>query len=273
MSIPRRIIQTGPSKELRGLERASQSNIALLHPDWEYVYFDDEAVEAFVTSECPEHVQVYRGFRHHIQRIDFFRYLAVYKRGGFYLDLDVLLWSSLEDLREYGAVFPFEELTLNRYLRTHYGIDWEIGNYAFGGAPGNPFLAAVIENCVRAQREPDWARPMLACIPGLFRQDFEVLNTTGPGILTRTLAELDGDSLDVKILFQPDVRREEFWHLVGQHGVHLMGGSWRTRGGALRRRLARLWERRTRSMCLRESNEHGPNRSFPRVRLQTCDAD
>ena len=50
------------------------------------------------------------------------------------------------------CVFPFEELTLSRLLR-HHGIDWEIGNYAFGAEAGHAFLEAVIENCVRAQRD------------------------------------------------------------------------------------------------------------------------
>src|SRR5439155_988054 len=71
----------------------------------------------------------------------------------------------------------------------HLHIDWEIGNYAFGAAPGHPFLRAIIENCVRAQEDPAWVEPMMAGIPRPFRSGFDVLNTTGPGLVTRTLAE------------------------------------------------------------------------------------
>ena len=42
-------------------------------------------------------------------------------------------------------MFPFECLTLSRYLRERHGIDWQIGNYAFGATKGHPFLKAVID--------------------------------------------------------------------------------------------------------------------------------
>ena len=72
---------------------------------------------------------------------------------------------------------------------TRYKMDWEIGNYAFGAAAGHPFLEAVIENCVRAQRDPSWVKPMMRGLPHLFRSEYFVLNSTGPGLVSRTLAE------------------------------------------------------------------------------------
>ena len=66
-----------------------------------------------------------------------------------------------QDLLDFGCVFPFEELTINMFLRREYGMDWEIGNYAFGAAAGHPFLHAIIKNCVRAQKDPEWVQPMM----------------------------------------------------------------------------------------------------------------
>ncbi len=106
-----------------------------------------------------------------------FRYLAVYRFGGFYFDTDVLLASSLEDLLGLDCVFPFEELTLHSFLRDAYGMDWEIGNYAFGAAARHPFLDAIIKNCVRAQQHPEWAEAMMKSIPRVFRGDFFVSDT------------------------------------------------------------------------------------------------
>jgi len=62
----------------------------------------------------------------------------------------VLLASPLEGLLEYGCVFPFEHMGINRFLSEEYRMDWEVGNYAFGAAAGHPFLEAIINNCVRA---------------------------------------------------------------------------------------------------------------------------
>jgi hypothetical protein len=119
-------------------------------------------------SLIPSTGAVFDSFSIPIQRYDFFRYLAVYRFGGFYFDTDVFLAFGLEDLLGFGCVFPFEELTVHSFLRARYAMDWEIGNYAFGTIAGHPFLDANIKNCVRAQQHPEWAEAMMKSIPRLF---------------------------------------------------------------------------------------------------------
>jgi hypothetical protein len=155
------------------------------------------------------------------------------------------------------CVFPFEELTLSRYLRRQYKMDWEIGNYGFGAVAGHPFLEAVIQNCIRAQRDSDWMEPMMQGIPRLFRAEFHVLNTTGPGLVSRTLAENPDLTEDMTILFPDDVCDEHTWHQFGNFGVHAQEGSWRSGGSYLRRRLANLWEAWARRRRLEESRHRG----------------
>ena len=262
-TIPRQIIQTGKSRVLIGAAKAAAANLALLHPDWNFVFFDDDEVREFIAREFPEYESVFDAFPRNIQRYDFFRYLAVYRLGGFYFDLDVFLWQSLGSLLEHDSVFTFEELTVNRHLREQHRMDWELGNYAFGARADSPFLKAVIENCVRAQREPSWVAPMMQGIPRLFRTDLAVLNTTGPGLVTRTFAENPGLARDVKVLFPEDVCDPQQWHHFGTYGVHLMEGSWRDRGGFIRRRLACLWEDRLKRRLMPESIRLGKTRSAP----------
>src|SRR5712672_941293 len=103
--IPRRIIQTDRSADLPLLAKAATLNLRLLNPDFEYLFFDDAQVEQFIDVEFPQYRRVFDSFPASIQRYDFFRYLAVYRFGGFYFDTDVLLASSLEDLLEFGCVF------------------------------------------------------------------------------------------------------------------------------------------------------------------------
>lgn len=259
-TIPRRIIQTGKTRNLPPLAQAAARLLQVQHPDWEYLFFDDAAVLRFIATEYPQHQRTFDSFPHPIQRFDFFRYLAVLRHGGFYFDLDVLILEELTELLPHACVFPFEELTLNRFLRTRCGIDWEIGNYAFGAAAGDPFVAAIVENCVRAQRDPDWAAPLCHGIPAPFRARFEVLNTTGPGLATRTLAEQT--STHVKILYPDDVCDETQWHRFGRFGVHLMEASWRERGHFLGRKAALLWENWARHRGLSESRAGGHTRSL-----------
>jgi len=261
LRIPKRIIQTGKSPDLPLLSKAAVANIKLLNPDFEYLFFDDNQVKDFVYKNFPEYRSVFDSFRYPISRYDFFRYLAVYYFGGFYFDLDVFLASNLEDLLEYGCVFTFEELTIYKFLRRQYGMDWEIGNYAFGAAAGHPFMEAIIKNCVRGQRDPKWVQEMMRPIPRVFREDFYVLCASAPGLVTRTLAEYPDAAKQVKVLFPKNVCDQSNWHLFGGYGVHLMRGTWLKRRNILERRLLAMWMSWTRKRLLKESLKLGESRS------------
>lgn len=259
--IPKRIIQTGKHVQQPLQNQAMMANVRLLNPDYEYLFFDDEGVRRFIEKEFPQHQRVFDSFRFPIQRYDFFRYLAVYRYGGFYFDLDVMLASSLSSLSESRCVFPFEGLTLSPFLRGHHRMDWEIGNYAFGAAPGHPFLEAIIENCVKAQRDPAWVKPMMRGLPYLFRDEFLVLNTTGPGLVSRTFAENPELAKSITVLFPDDVCDIDKWNRFGDLGVHLMKGSWRTRGSRVHRRLAQRWESWKMKGLLEKSRRLGKTRN------------
>lgn len=248
--IPKRIIQTGKTHDLKLVERAVVANIRHLHPDFEYLYFDDDQVRQFVRDEFPQHLNTFESFSRTIQRIDFFRYLAVYRLGGFYLDLDVLLARSLHELLPHRAVFAFEELTIQPFLRNQLGMDWEIGNYAFGAVPSHPFFEVLIRNCIKAQSQPDWVWPMLRSIPRWARSSFEVLDTTGPGLVTRTWAEQPQEAAQVSLLFPEDVCNPDTWHHFGHFGIHLQSGGWRPRQSYWRSKLALWWEQRARQRAL-----------------------
>jgi hypothetical protein len=260
--IPRRIIQVwGKSADLPLLAKAAATNVRLLNPDFEYLFFDDARIEEFIDAEFPEYRTVFDSFSAQIQRYDFFRYLAIYRFGGFYFDTDVLLASSLDDLLGFGCVFPFEHLSIHSFLCKEYGMDWEIGNYAFGAAAGHPFLYAIIKNCVRAQQNPEWVEAMMKSIPRMFRGEYFVQDTTGPGLVSRTLAEYPGACDQVKVLFPEDVCDPSTWYCVGVYGVHLQVGTWRKRNGVARRVLHRLWESTTRKALWKESLKRGRKRS------------
>jgi inositol phosphorylceramide mannosyltransferase catalytic subunit len=263
-NIPNRIIHIwgGGEHGLSLLSKAAVANVKLLHPDFDYLFFDDKQIDKIINNEFPEYRSVFNSFFYPIQRYDFFRYLAVYHFGGFYLDLDVFLAYSLSSLLKFDCVFPFEELTINGFLRQEYGMDWEIGNYAFGAAAGHPFVHAIIKNCVRAQNDPEWVHKMMKPIPRMCRDDFYVFNTTGPGLVSRTLAEYPEASKQVKVLFPENVCDSTSWHCFGTFGVHLMAGTWLNRKGILRRIVTRKWMAWTRRRFLKESLILGKSRSI-----------
>ncbi len=261
--IPKRIIQTAKHTQLPLRSRAVMANIRLLNPDHEYLFFDDAQVAEFVEREFPQYRGVFDSFRYPIERYDFFRYLAVYCYGGFYFDTDVLLVSSLSPLLEQGCVFPFEALTLSHFLRNNLGMDWLMGNYAFGAAPKHPFLKMVINNCVRAQEDPDWVKPMMRGSPPLIRDEYLILNSTGPGLISRTLAENPELARMVKVLFPEDVCDVGNWNRFGDFGIHLMDASWRHPGNLLRRKITYYCWGRIQNRCIKESLKLGKSRRHP----------
>jgi hypothetical protein len=98
-------------------------------------------------------------------------------------------------------------------------------------------------------------------MPILSRNDFLVLNTTGPGLLSRTLAENPHLARSVTVLFPTDVCDIQTWNRFGELGVHLMEGSWRPTSGFIRRRITQLWEVWRMDRLMRQSRSCGPSRS------------
>ena len=63
MNIPPRLIQTSRSRTLDPFSRAAATNLRLLHPDWEYMFFDDADVQDFLRTHFPEFVSVFESFK------------------------------------------------------------------------------------------------------------------------------------------------------------------------------------------------------------------
>jgi inositol phosphorylceramide mannosyltransferase catalytic subunit len=257
--IPKRIIQTGPLDLSLGL-RAGMMNVRLLNPEFEYMFFDDAKVESFVQEQCQEWRNAYQSLPFEIQRFDLFRYMAVYRYGGFYLDLDVFLAEALTQLLSSECVFSFEELTDSKFFWDRFQMDWQIANYAFGAEPNHPFLASIIDNCLRAQRDPSWVKPMMKWIPKPFYDEYYILNTTGPGLVSRTYGENPSIAERVHVLFPYDVRDPRTWHQFGTLGVHDMVGSWRPHQNLLARRLRRVWSDWRHRRALSMSRKRGATR-------------
>ena len=237
--------------DLSPLSKAAAANAKLLNPDFEYIFFDDKKIDAFVLDRFPEYGNVLNSFRFPIQRYDFFRYLAIYHFGGFYFDLDMFLYKNLSDLLEYSSVFTFERIGINQYLKKKHNMHWDIGNYAFGAAPGHPFIRAIIENCVRAQKAPEWPEIMLKSIPWLFRKDAYVLCTTGPGLVSRTYAENPHLQSTVKILMPENMYDRKNWNQFGRYGIHLMNSAWRRKRNRLYRVIYNYHYSRTENRNIR----------------------
>jgi mannosyltransferase OCH1-like enzyme len=154
--IPKNIIQTWKTKTIPEKYERLVKSIKTLNPEpeFKYLFFDDNDIELFLKKEYPEYYKTYQQLPIIIQKIDFFRYVAVYHYGGFYFDLDMEGLEPLNaDLLKHECVFPEDEIITEDYCKNprfkkycdqkFYKL---IGQYAFGAKPQNDFVKLLIDN-------------------------------------------------------------------------------------------------------------------------------
>jgi hypothetical protein len=192
--IPQIIHQTYHSNELPPVLKENVARIRAMNPDWEYRFYDDEAVSAFIKTSYGTKVLAYFNridSSYGAARADLFRYLLLYKLGGVYLDIkgtfkkplrDVLLVNDRYLLSTWrnGKGEKFEGVGQHEELRQfEHG---EFQQWYIVASPGHPFLRAVIEGIFR---NIDVYNPILHGVGGK-----GVFRVTGPIAYTLAIAPL-----------------------------------------------------------------------------------
>ena len=200
----------------RGCERLVRN----MHLSWNVTLWDEETGMQFLREYLPEYMEAYTSFSYNVQRADFLRLALVYALGGFYMDMDMLPLQPLDTLLSQSLVLA-EEMTISETTRKELNLKYctRIANYMFGGEAGHPFL----QRLMNAMAERSSTKVV---------SQQEVLDITGPGLLTDTYWDNVDEFSDITLLRNegwyvgmPDGRKETY--LFGQYAVHLHVGSWR----------------------------------------------
>jgi mannosyltransferase OCH1-like enzyme len=155
-AIPRIIHQTFYERKLSDRLQANVDSLRALNPGWEYRFYDDEDIAAFIKGNYPPVVWDY------YQRIDpcygaaradVFRYLLMYKVGGVYLDIKSTATRPLDEV-----LLPDERFILSKWHLPngdyeHVGLIYDLRHIEGGEyqqwhiicAPGHPFLKEVLD--------------------------------------------------------------------------------------------------------------------------------
>jgi len=217
------IIQTWKTKDIPEHYQKLVDNVKSNNTHWNYMFFDDNDIENFVKTKMPKYYNVYTHLPQKIQKIDFFRYLAIYYYGGVYLDLDIQLTKPLDDLYYDSpniCKFPIEIQNATDHLLVSQNFPKLIGNYAFYSPPKHPFILKIIENieCQRISTENiRIAQEENSDAPS----QVHVYCTTGPVLVTQTY--IDNSDMSI-ILLNPTTTGN---NCFGDYGKHLCYGSWK----------------------------------------------
>jgi mannosyltransferase OCH1-like enzyme len=218
-SIPKIIIQTWKTNSVPERYMQLINSIKKSNPDYQHLFFTDNDIEDFLKQNYPEYYQTYLNLPIKIQRIDFFRYIAVYHYGGFYMDLDMLCLKPFDDLLKYGCVFPIDELIGNNMcnLRRYKpfcdkGYYYLLGQYAFAAAPKHPFIKSLIDKIhTNINKYIKYVN---------FDSEDYVYKTTGPDFVT----ELYINYKEKDDIFVVNNGKRQYF---GDYAKHMFFGTWK----------------------------------------------
>jgi mannosyltransferase OCH1-like enzyme len=184
--IPRIIHQTFRSRALKPEIIANISEIRDQNPHWDYRFYDDGEVRAYISlnygSDFVDYLEALNP-RYGAARADLFRYLLMYKEGGVYLDIKSRLSRPLDDVLQTTDRFLISQWTngwghSDRELRDVPGGEYQ--QWFIVAAPGHPYLKSVIDTVVRNIASYNPLRHSVG--------KSAVLRVTGPIAYTRTIA-------------------------------------------------------------------------------------
>lgn len=193
------------------------------HPGWKHRFYDDSAIRDFITGRAPTWLSTFDALPSMIQRVDFFRYLAVYLDGGMYADIDMISYRSCEPLLAGATCVLGIENHVSSWLQRKLGYErpWQLANFIFAAIPGHPLLGALLEDIARHA-----ATPVVS--------DHHLQEITGPRLLTRIAYDLPAYTRDpIKLLPQINWNPPAPYPGIGPlgrriHARHVCLGSWRT---------------------------------------------
>ena len=168
-NIPKIIHQTWRSSDLDEPLRGYRDSWVGLHPDWDYQFWDDQAIELFVNTEFPDLMPLFNHYSQTIMRVDMFRYLLMSRIGGVYVDIDYEALHPIDSILEDATLLLTEEPEDNLHsqaIRTR-GMTYLLSNAFLASEAGHPFWVHLLTVMERAKYQP------------------QVLDATGPYVLTK----------------------------------------------------------------------------------------
>ena len=217
------IIQTWKTNQIPNIYLEFVESVKKYGKKFKYLFFNDQDIINFIKNEFPEYLHTFNNLNYKIQQIDFFRYLAIYHFGGIYLDLDVKLTHSLEELLDEPLIckFPIEQENIKDKVIRKQGFSSLIGQYAFYAPAKHPFLKKIIDNIVNPRIPFSY---IMDASQGHSDKASDVLvyYTTGPILVTQSFLDMDY-KLDIELLRTRPPTSNKF----GKYGVHNCHGTWR----------------------------------------------
>jgi mannosyltransferase OCH1-like enzyme len=229
--IPKIIIQTWKEENIPKKYYNDIKSLMKNNKDYEYIFFTDNNIEKFLQDNYSEYYKTYKKLPYKIQKIDFFRYIAIYHYGGFYFDLDISGLLPLDDLLKYDVIFPIDlhlkndcnDIRTSKFCdndNNNLKINYLLGQYAFAATKNNKFIKYIIDgihinidkyiDIIEKEKDKD------------FDREIYIYKTTGPDYITEMYLNYD-DKENIFIIKNKDNYQQYF----GDYAQHNYYGTWK----------------------------------------------
>ena len=213
----------GPSKDLMAIS----ANWKKFHPEWEYRFWNKDAMEDFLQTDFPDFLPAYRNYPYNVQRWDAIRYLILYRFGGLYADMDYECLAPMDFLLQDAACCMGLE---PRIHAIRFNKTFIVGNALMATVPAHPYFKMLIEDMMENQHTV-FSNVRVA----------QILDSTGPFLTTRIYVNYpDKEQIrllpaeliaplsfhEVRLLVE-GTQSEEIDHKIEKaYAIHYYMGSW-----------------------------------------------
>jgi mannosyltransferase OCH1-like enzyme len=120
--IPKNIFQSWYTKNLHPVIQEKINNMMYLNPDYNHKIYTDNEIDSFVNEHFPGIIaNCYNKLNIIVAKVDFWRYLILYKYGGIYLDMDSIINISLNNL-----INENDEAIITAESNPGYFVQWAL---------------------------------------------------------------------------------------------------------------------------------------------------
>lgn len=193
------------------LYRQGETQWAIKNPGFVHELFNDDtsySVIKHLYGSIPEIIQTYELLPEVILRMDFFRYLILFAKGGIYADIDTYPLQPIPNWipenvspDELGLIIAVEVETNNKNWAKTYHRRLQFGQFVIQAKPGHPILREIISKIV----EETMHRQKLENLQlrgSSNEKQLNILKWTGSGVWTDVIMDYFNDYIKSSIYSQ-----------------------------------------------------------------------
>lgn len=139
-AFPRTIVQSWKTRDL--VPQRVFDDVKRFAPGYAHVFLDDEECDVFMQTFYPSLLHLYRRLKTPAHRADLFRYCYLYKHGGIWLDIKVVLVRPIDEI----VVAEDEIYTVLSFVKLHDETTCHQGILA--APPGSSFMRDMISSFI-----------------------------------------------------------------------------------------------------------------------------